>query len=510
MAGPAAELKAPLPVLTSEEMRAWEARCFAPGALSERVVMESAGRAAALAVVREFGDGPVIGFLGRGNNGGDGVVALRTLRALGRDVGAVLVGGAEAAAELVHGWDIPIIEDARSALATAGCVIDGILGTGASGPPREPQAEAIRIINAAGRPVVALDGPTGVNLTTGRVRGEAIRADLTVTFGALKRGLLLQPGRSFAGRILLAEVGFPPVPPEAGSAAAIDDGWARAHLPEIRPDAHKTGVGVVAVAAGRTGFGGACIMATMGALRAGSGGVRVVSSESNRVAVHSAVPEAVFINRTDPGMLAALEGTRAAVVGPGIGTDDEARAFLVSFLGHYDRPLVLDADALTLIASDPTLLPAGRGATVVMTPHPGELARLLGVDTAVVLEDRIAAARTVAERFGTVVLAKGAPSVVVGGDGPVLIGVSGHSGVATGGMGDTLAGVIAALLAMGSPPRDAAALGLHLAGRAAEAAGRGRGLLPRDVAEAIPGVIETGFAAPRPEPPFLLDLPAAH
>jgi ADP-dependent NAD(P)H-hydrate dehydratase / NAD(P)H-hydrate epimerase len=400
-----------LPVVTAEEMRSWERRCFAPGGVSERVVMESAGRAAAIATMRTFPEGVVVGAVGKGNNGGDAIVALRTLRAMGREVRAVPVGGATVLTELAHGWEIPLADRSADAFARAGVVIDGILGTGASGAPREPQAEAIREMNRSGRPIVAIDGPSGVDLGTGVVEGDAVEASLTVTFGALKRGLLLHPGRRLAGRILLAEVGFPPLDSGIASAAAITEAWARHHLPAIPPDAYKTSVGLVGIVAGRTGFGGAAIMAAMGALRAGSGGVRIFSTESNRIAAHTAVAEAVFVDRGSPDAFAMLEGTRAAVVGPGMGTDGEARDLLAMILTEFSGSLVLDADAITLLAREPALLRAGRGASCVLTPHPGELARLLGSDIGAVLANRLSAASTVAERFGCTVLAKGMVSI---------------------------------------------------------------------------------------------------
>jgi len=496
----------PLPVLTAAEMREMERITFGPGGVQERVVLESAGRAVAMAVARDFPEGRVVAALGRGNNGGDGIVALRTLQAWGREVLAFPVGGPGLPQSLTHGWEIPASED-PAVFDGASVLLDGILGTGASGALRSPASEVVERMNASGRPIVAIDGPTGVDLTTGAVAGPAVRAAVTVTFGALKRGLLLHPGREFAGRILLAEVGFPPIKPAAEGAALVTDGWARQHLPVIRPDAHKGAVGLVGVVSGRQGVGGAAIMAALGALRAGCGGVRVASVEANRTAIHAAVPEAVFVDRESPELLDALHGTAALLIGPGIGVDEAASALLEMILEAYEGPLVLDADALTLIARSPGLLGRGVGQRCVLTPHPGELGKLVVLPTEEVLADRLAAAESAARRFGCTVLAKGTPSLVMQPGEPALISVAGHSGVATGGMGDTLGGIVAALLAGGAAPREAAAVGLHLAGRAAEAAGRGRGLLPRDVAEALPSVLLQGPPAP-PPPPFLLEIPA--
>jgi NAD(P)H-hydrate epimerase len=349
----------------------------------------------------------------------------------------------------------------------------------------------------------------------------AVRAEVTVTMGALKRGLLLYPGREFAGRILFAEVGFPEMCGDDADAEVMTDAEAFARLPKIAPDAHKGSVGLVAVVAGRKGYGGAAVMTAMGALRAGAGGVAVHSVEENRVILNTAVPEAIFVERSGEGIDCALSRPRVAIIGPAIGTDDEARRVLRGFLAEglpaggtlqspgappQIRGFVLDADALTLIAQEPGLLPPDLAGRCVMTPHPGELARLLGVSTEAVLGDRFASAREAAERYGCVVLAKGAPSLIAAPGERTVVNLTGHSGVATAGMGDTLAGIVGAFLATGASPRDAAALGVHFAGRAAEAAGRGRGLLPRDVAEALPGVLfGPGAPAPLP-PPFLWSL----
>ncbi|MEX2582625.1 MAG: NAD(P)H-hydrate dehydratase [Gemmatimonadota bacterium] len=501
-----ADLPMLLPLLTAGQMRELERQAFGLAGLDERVVLESAGRAVAAAVAADFPEGRVVAAVGSGNNGGDAVVALRTLMAWGRDVVAVPLAGAEIPEGLRHGWDIPVSAD-PSVLATAGVILDGILGTGASGPPRDPVPELVESINAAGCPVVAIDGPTGVDMTSGAAPGAAVEARLTVTFGALKRGLLLHPGRRFAGRVLLAEVGFPPGGGDE-DAAVVTDAWAFEQLPRIAPDAHKSSVGLVGLVAGRHSVGGAAIMAAMGALRAGCGGVRVASAEANRSAIHAAVPEAVFVDRDDPDLLDPLSGTAAVLIGPGIGTDESARALLERILAGFDGPLLLDADALTLVAREPSLLPSGWAAGVVMTPHPGELGRLLGRPTAEVLADRFASAVEAAGKFGCTVLSKGAPSMVAASDGRVLVSVSGHSGVATGGMGDTLGGIVAAFLAGGVQPVEAAAAGLHFAGRAAEAAGRGRGLLPRDVAESLPEVLLHRDVS-RPTAPFIADFPPA-
>lgn len=496
-----------LGLLSAPEMQAWDRRAVEQGGIPERVLMESAGRAAARLVQRLFPEGPVAAAVGRGSNGGDALVLLRCLRAWGREVVAVPVGGSDVGSELLHGWEIPTAaeEQAAAVFRPSGVVVDGILGTGARGAPRAPQAAAVRAINESGRPVVALDGPTGVDLSDGSTPGEAVRATLTVTFGALKRGLLLYPGRACAGRIVVVEVGFPPLRADEAGAALVTPGWAHTHLPARRPNAHKGDAGAVTVVAGRAGMGGAAIMVAMGALRAGAGVVRVVSAEANRLAIQPAVPEAIFVDRAGDAVGDALEAADALVLGPGMGTDEAALSLLRDAVLGSQGPLLLDADALTLLARHPDLLPPDIATRCVLTPHPGEMGRLLDAPIAEVLSDPFGAAQRAAQRFGCCVLLKGSPSLVATPRDPVLASVAGHSGVATGGMGDTLAGVIGALLGAGAEPRAAAALGLHFAGRAAELAGRGPALLPRDVAEALPAALCEAASAPD-EPDVLLDL----
>ncbi|HEU0302415.1 MAG TPA: NAD(P)H-hydrate epimerase, partial [Longimicrobium sp.] len=257
-------------VLAAAEMRAWDERAITAHGVPEGVLMESAGRAAAAVVQRLYPVGRVVAVAGSGNNGGDALVAARTLRAWGRDVVLVHVGSSPPDATLLHGWDLQPGQS-PDAFRGAGVVIDGLLGTGATGAPRAPYSDAIAAMNAAGAPVVALDGPSGVDLTTGAAPGEAVQAQVTVTFGAPKRGLLLFPGRRLAGRIAAVEIGFPPLAEDGATAALATPAWARSVLLPVPPDAHKGTTGKVSIVAGRRGMAGACALAGLGALRAGAG-----------------------------------------------------------------------------------------------------------------------------------------------------------------------------------------------------------------------------------------------
>ncbi|HEX2080945.1 MAG TPA: NAD(P)H-hydrate dehydratase, partial [Longimicrobium sp.] len=468
-----------------------------------------AGRAAAAVVQRLYPAGRVAAVSGSGNNGGDAVVAARTLRAWGRQVVHVHVGSSPADPALLHGWELDPGQW-PDAFRGAGVIIDGLLGTGATGAPRAPYSDVIAAMNAAGSPIVALDGPSGVDLTTGAAPGAAVRAEVTVTFGAPKRGLLLFPGRQRAGRIVAVEIGFPPLAENGAAAALATPAWARSVLPPIPPNAHKGSVGKVSIVAGRRGMAGACVLAGLGALRAGAGMASLVSPADNREILQTALPEALFVAREglDPDFQV---GSKAIVAGPGMGTDDEALDLLRMIARAGTAPLLLDADAVTLLGRDPDIRILARDRPLVLTPHPGELGRLMNMPVDEITANPFGAAEWAVENYRCTVLLKGAPSLVAAPGHATMVNVAGHSGLATGGNGDVLSGVVGAFLALGMEPWDAAAAALCFAGRAAELAGRGRGLIPRDVADALPAALLED--APRESalglPGIVLDLPPA-
>jgi ADP-dependent NAD(P)H-hydrate dehydratase / NAD(P)H-hydrate epimerase len=503
---------------TGDEAAAFDRRAIDVLGVPQRVLMETAGRSAAQVVQRLFPQGPVVGLVGAGNNGGDALVLLRTLAAWGRDVTAILVADRPPVEELTHGWPLRCVEDRSlrsgnhwaALLSPAAVLVDGILGTGARGEPRQRQAGAIRRINHSGRPVLALDIPSGVDAGTGAVPGEAVQAHVTVSFGAPKLGALLHPGRARAGRVVAVEIGFPPM--EAGDAGAwaVTPAWAQERLPARALDTHKNAVGRLVVVAGKRGMAGAAVLATQGAFRAGAGLVQVASSPSNRTVLQSAVPEAIYVDPEDGSALEdALARASAVAVGPGLGTDGDAEALLARVLAVPGPPLVLDADALNLLASGRPrpAVEALRGRPVLVTPHPGEMGRLRpGAEG-----DRVEVVREAAEALGCAVILKGAPSLVAAPGHPVLVDLQGSSDLAVAGMGDVLTGVCGSLAAQGCAPRDAGAVGLYLTGRAAAVAGRGKAMTPADVVRWLPQALcERGAGASELDLPFvLLDLDPA-
>jgi ADP-dependent NAD(P)H-hydrate dehydratase / NAD(P)H-hydrate epimerase len=455
----------------------------------ERVLMETAGRAAAMVLDRLHPSGIVAGVAGSGNNGGDLLVMLRVLREWGRDVTVAAVGTSTPDSILAHGTDMKVLIDddaAAFALARADVIVDGMLGTGSAGAPRGRIAEWIDRINASGRPVLALDLPSGVDATTGVVPGEAVRATTTVTFGWPKLGLLLHPARHHCGRLVGVEIGFPSQSVEA-SARAITPDWARLALRRREPVAHKGSAGRLFVLAGSSGMAGAAALAVEAAIRAGGGLLRVASCADNRVILQTVVPEATFLDR-DHLAGEDLDPMHAMVAGPGLGTDASARhALLRSLELTPGKPTLIDADGLNIIATGEAGSLAGIAAdrALVITPHARELSRLSGTALDDILADPVAAARSAAAAFGCTVLLKGQPSLVAAPDGALLVNTVGSSDVAAAGTGDQLAGTIGALLAGGMPPAAAAALGLFLSGRAADLAALGSSLSPRDVSDRL-------------------------
>lgn len=485
------------------------------------MLMENAGRSAAQLLQRLYPDGTVVAVVGAGNNGGDALVLARTLLAWGRTVHAVVVADRPVPEAVLHSWNVPTtldtaLDDAafQGLLGSAGVVVDGLLGTGVRGAPRTRQARAIGIINASGRPVMALDVPSGVDADTGATEGEAVVADVTVAFGFPKVGLLLHPGRACTGRLIAVEIAFPPMSPGVAGAAVVTPAWAQAQLPVRGLDTHKNAVGRVLVVAGKPGMAGAAVLAVRGALRSGAGLVQVCSPRENREVLQSTVPEAIYVDPGEDGALeVALAQASAVAVGPGLGTAAGAEALLERVLKGAGVPLVADADALNLLAEGrpSELAAAASGRPVLVTPHPGEMGRLLGVDADEIAADRLGVARRLADNVGCAVLLKGSPSVVAARGVPVLVDLQGSSDLAVAGMGDVLTGVCVGLMAQGLAPQTAGAVGLYLSGRAAIAARMGHSLTPSDVLQWLPEALaERGQGATDLDLPFVvLDLDGA-
>ena len=463
-----------VPVVTAAEAAAHDRYAHQECKIPERVLMENAARALALITHRLFPNGRIAGVAGKGNNGGDVTIALDTLESWGREVQRV--------------------DDPATDFRTAAVVLDGVLGTGSTGAPRGPAAEMIQAIEQSGVPVIAADLPSGVDPTSGEVHTPAIHAHATVCFGFPKIGLLRHPGRLQCGRLIVVDIGFPPLPDNQLRAQLITPGYARRHLPVRVPGAHKGDSGRLVMLVGSHGMAGAAIISAQAAVHAGAGLVRIASSADNRELIQSAVPEATFFGRD--GMI-DVTGATAIVAGCGIGTSPEAEQSLKLLLERTVAvPTLLDADALNLLAlQEEAIEQLAMERPLVITPHPREMSRLMKTEVDEITAFPGYAAQTFADATGAVVLLKGQPSLVAAPRKPMLINSVGSSDVAVAGMGDQLSGVIGAMMAAGLPPREAAATGLFFSGRAADLAARGRALSPRDVTDRL----ADAFAQPGPE-----------
>ncbi|MEF2277538.1 NAD(P)H-hydrate dehydratase [Deinococcus sp. YIM 134068] len=474
-------------VLSPEGVRAVDARLEAAGLLD--LAMEEAGRAVADAVHARFSTARVLLLAGGGANGGDALVAARHLVALGRTVRVLAVPAGHpltrSNTERLAAFGIEpgelTAQEVERAAREADVIVDGLLGTGFTPPLRPAWAEVVRAVNAArerGAAVVSIDLPSGLDATRADAPEESVRADLTVALTGYKTALLFGSAAHRAGEVVLTPLRVPPEWVRAEALAARpSDAEVAALLPVRRTDAHKGTAGRVWVIGGSPGTVGAAALAGLGALRAGAGLVTVHSAAD----VPLVTPE-LMVRRHDDlaGALGRMrERPDAVCLGMGLGPDAEALARVV--LG-WGVPTVLDADAL-----QPGLAGAGHEGCV-WTPHPGEAARMLGVGTGAVTGDPLAAARALRERYGGAVVLKGGPSVVAHAGG-LNVGRGGHPGMASAGMGDTLSGVVAALLGQGLTAGDAAVAGVRLHARAGERAGarHGYGLTATDVSHELGG-----------------------
>jgi hydroxyethylthiazole kinase-like uncharacterized protein yjeF len=476
------------------QVRELDARLIAAGTPGFEL-MQRAAHATWRALVRQWPSATELTVLaGHGNNAGDGYLVAAMAQRAGWQVRVLAVGDpqrlqgdavrahAEALSEgvAVQGWQ------AQSELR--GVLLDALLGTGLSGEVREPCVSAIKAINASRLPVTAVDIPSGLCADTGRVLGVAVQADLTVTFIGLKIGLFTGDAADHVGQLLFNDLQasadiYRDIPVVARRLNP-------ANLPRLAaraPTSHKGRFGHVLLIGGDHGFGGAILLSTETALRSGAGMVSLATRPEHVAAALTRVPEAMALGTSSANQLMGLlEKVSVLVVGPGLGQASWARA-LLSAAANAALPQVWDADALNLLASDFVTLPKD----CVITPHPGEAARLLGISTAEVQADRPAAALKLSKKYSAVVVLKGAGSLIAHPDGRLAVCHQGHSAMATAGLGDVLAGLTGALLAQGMDGFDAACLAVWLHANAGLQQGKfGRGLAASDLIPAIRQLLE--------------------
>ncbi|OKK05987.1 carbohydrate kinase [Streptomyces sp. CB03234] len=457
-----------------ETVRAAEAALMATlpeGALMQRA---AAGLAAACAGLlgRVYGARVVL-LVGSGDNGGDALYAGARLARRGARVSAVLLGSRahEGGLGALTGAGGRVAEDALRVLERADLVLDGITGIGGRGGLRPEAVDVVRAARDSAAVVVAVDLPSGVDADTGEVHGEAVRADATVTFGAYKPGLLIDPAREHAGALRLVDIGL--ALPSAPDVEALQHLDVARLLPVPAGESDKYRRGVVGVVAGSARYPGAAVLAVSGALRGGAGAVRYVGPAGDAVLARH--PE-TLVHAGPPGKAGRVQ---AWVIGPGLGDTPGADDVLGS-----DVPVLVDADGLRNL--DPAAV-RSRPAPTVLTPHAGEAAALLGTAREDVESRRLEAVRELAGRYGATVLLKGSTTLVASADGPVRVNPTGTPWLATAGSGDVLSGLAGSLLAAGLAARDAASVAAYLHGLAARRAARDAPIAAYDVAEALPG-----------------------
>jgi hydroxyethylthiazole kinase-like uncharacterized protein yjeF len=513
-------------LLTAAESRQLDLLSQQKYGVPSYALMTRAGESVADEVVARWGPVSALGrgvliVAGKGNNGGDGMVAARRLSELGAKVSAILLGSVQAlkgdagraCTDFINaGGSVDQIEDEQSLRRAfenkPGVITDAIFGTGLNAEIRGLPRTAVDLINESQVPVAAVDLASGVNSDTGAIMGAAVKASLTVTFGCAKFGHASYPGAHYCGDLKICDIGFP--------SAALDEVHAAGRYlesadvrPLIRPravDAHKGIFGHPMIIAGSVGKSGAALLASRAALRTGSGLVTAAIPACVAPVVAAGQAELMTEPMADvSGHFAAhgtierlrelLAGKTALVFGPGAGVSDDTRellTFLIREASASGRPLLIDADGLNALSEIGCAQARGAHGPLVMTPHPGEMARLLSIGTAAVNADRIAAARRLCEITGAYCLLKGNRTVIASPGGVVYVNSSGNPGMATAGMGDALSGIIGSLLGQGMDPLDALALGVFLHGAAADRIARRvamAGYLAGDVIAEIPATL---------------------
>jgi ADP-dependent NAD(P)H-hydrate dehydratase / NAD(P)H-hydrate epimerase len=514
-------------VVTAAEMRRLDALTIQRYGTPGHVLMERAGRGATAVLLTEFPHvrrRRVVIIAGKGNNGGDGFVIGRLLRKHQVRAEVVLLGKQQdvkgdaarmlaalrrarvAVAEVATSNDVAGLAERFEGAAL---LVDAVFGTGLNAPVDGRHADVLHLMNSCGVPIFAVDIPSGLDADRGTPLGVAIQAEATATFGFAKIGQVVYPGVEHVGTLAVVDIGIPPeaVAAVQPSTRLLEEAEVARLVPVRAAEAHKGTCGHVLVIAGSRGHTGAALLAAHGACCAGAGLTTLAGPASLNTILCSGVPEAMTALLADKDGLvqfdesqirALLEGKTAVIVGPGIGVHEDAQRLVRFLLAEIALPMVVDADALSCLARDLDVLRTAP-AQALLTPHPGEMARLLNAATASVQADRVATARQFAQAYNCVMVLKGARSVIAAPDGSAWINPTGNPGMASGGMGDALSGILGGLLAQGVPPADAACLGVYLHGAVADhiAAARGPiGFLASDVIAGVP----TGMARLRVSP----------
>lgn len=491
-------------LLTAQQMREADRKTIEDIGIPGVVLMENAGRAGADALCRRFEHlqpGPVLVLAGKGNNGGDGYVIARHLLERGWRTTTVVLASKDditgdasifLEALIQSGGQVNFVSDGKweQAIRKSGepvLLVDALLGTGLDSEVRGMPGEVIDWINGCTVPTMAVDIPSGIDATSGRVLGRAVQADLTVSFAFAKVGHASHPGARYVGELRVADIG---IPPQAGKAVGgrnflIESGEAAALIPSRPQAGHKGSFGHLLIVAGASGTSGAAAMTARGAQRGGVGmvtvgcpqGIHDILEVKLTEAMTAALPEVegcLSLSAFEE-IITLSQRKQTLALGPGIGTSEQTVQLVRRLIRSCALPMVVDADGLNALAGHLGSLKERKNETTVFTPHPGEMARLTGLDIPEIESDRVAVARDFATEYGVVVLLKGARTVVAGPEGEIRINSTGNPGLASGGMGDVLTGLIGALICQGLSGLDAASLAVYLHGHAADRIARRQG-----------------------------------
>lgn len=470
--------------------------------ISGAILMERAALAVRQVILERFGlaEKKIYIFCGKGNNGGDGLALARLLMETTAEVIVALAfersqfhGLAQENLISAEKFGIRIVDwqtVSAAELKRADLIVDAMLGTGATGEPKGAVAAIISMINDSGKPVIAVDVPSGVNVDNGQICGVAIKAKVTVTFGLPKPGLLVYPGAEAGGELVIDPIGFPRTLLESNTLKMnlLSEAEVRELMPKRPPTAHKGATGHVLIIGGAMGMTGAAALCSLGALRAGAGLATVGIQDQN---VFPEKPAEVMALAWDQ-ISTVLEKADAVVFGPGASVGERVRDLLIQLLNSCKVPLVIDADGLNLLAEGSINLHEFN-LPITLTPHPGEMSRLSGLPTPEIQENRIDVARRFAKEWGVTLVLKGARTIIADGADHIYINLTGNAGMATAGMGDALAGIIGGLLAQGMASPDAATVGVYLHGLAGDlAAGKHgpRGIITTDLLKEYPAAVK--------------------
>ena len=519
-------------ILTAAMMRACDQYTIDTLGIPSQILMESAARCVGQVLTDRrdlFPTERILVLCGSGNNGGDGLALARFLSdgTFGKCYEAMILylGPTTATGEpdtsrmsqecarqyhlsLSVGLQVQTADDAEELLRHATCVVDAVFGIGLDRPIAEPLTSVLNQVRSSKLPVLAVDIPSGIHADTGEILGVALPAQATVTMQSLKAGLLLYPGTELCGEIFVCDIGISLTPVQKPYGYVADDSVLRHVLLPRRRRTHKGTYGRLTLLCGSTGMSGAAILATQGALRSGVGLAHVVTSPENRTALQVAVPEAIVSTYETPDEASRLDQGDALVIGCGFGTTEGSERTLRAVLEgdrSGTRPTVVDADGLNLLASRPSLwntsLLSSRDKQAIITPHPAEMARICGMAVQDVLQDLPGTARTFAQKQGVTVVLKDAHTVIASPDGSLFLCTAGNAGMATGGCGDVLAGVIGSLLVQNRhrlgkdlTVAEVAAAAVFLHASAGDLAAQDLGeysVLPSDLINRIPLVCRT-------------------